>query len=510
MTGVIPAHVNDAPPPVYADSLDIPVLFRDGPARRPYPQWRTAPHAPWDTAAAFPAGDGWYAPTTTWREIIKAATEVGRDVTPNLQQVPQLARGELVARVSPLYAYLGLHDVTPKHPLPHSVGRRLTLNAVYEYGTERTAKNALGYRLGMTMAEWACRSLMGLGQTWHLEDGGPHPALADTFKDPTRRLPDLWGLHEAENAYWLIEAKGGNVGKTTLRDGWKQLSEGSKILHAYAHRRILVGAAVQPQGDLFLTIDHDQHPGQPPLDTGGICPTATIPGSPEDHLGASDDALMGTARTQMLVYLALRSAPPSQLRTIALAADRTTRRRRREGITTPLEGDDATRALRADARGAASNLGDEQSLREGARLIGLDDFLTCRIPGTELHLGMSRRLFAACARLHHEDRMIAERTPGLRAEDQRFAEEPADEEAEEERRRTQRRIFREQQEEARPQLRRLVRQAYDQGADQEWSDLLPDQQEPRLDLDDHPGLLEAATPETYLALRRDDLPYRRR
>ncbi|MEU9379957.1 hypothetical protein AB0D38_02630 [Streptomyces sp. NPDC048279] len=67
----------------------------------------------------------------------------------------------------------------------------------------------------MTMAEWACRSLMGLGQTWHLEDGGPDPALADTFKDPTRRLPDLWGLHEAKSTYWLIEAKGGDVGKTT-------------------------------------------------------------------------------------------------------------------------------------------------------------------------------------------------------------------------------------------------------------------------------------------------------
>jgi hypothetical protein len=123
---------------------------------------------------------------------------------------------------------------------------------------------------------------------------------------------------------------------------------------------------------------------------------------------------------------------------------------------------------------------------------------------------MSRRLFAACAQLHYEDRMIAERTPGLRAEDQYLTEEPADEEAAEERRRSQRHIFREQQEEARPRIRRLVRQAYEQGADREWSDLLPDHQEPRLDLDDHPDLLEAATPETYLALRQDDLPYRRR
>ncbi|MFC5034510.1 carboxylesterase family protein [Streptomyces sp. DSM 41987] len=26
---------------------------------------------------------------------------------------------------------------------------------------------------------------------------------------PKRKLPDLWGRHEAENIYWLIEAKGG-------------------------------------------------------------------------------------------------------------------------------------------------------------------------------------------------------------------------------------------------------------------------------------------------------------
>lgn len=80
-----------------------------------------------------------------------------------------------MARVAPLYAYLGMHNVALKHPLPHSSGRRLTVNVVYEHGTERTAKSMLGYGLGMTMAEWVCRSLMGLGQTWHLEDGAPSP-----------------------------------------------------------------------------------------------------------------------------------------------------------------------------------------------------------------------------------------------------------------------------------------------------------------------------------------------
>ncbi|MBC9727882.1 hypothetical protein [Streptomyces sp. TRM68367] len=39
---------------------------------------------------------------------------------------------------------------------------------------------------------------------------------------------------------------------------------------------------------------------------------------------------------------------------------------------------------------------DEQARRNITRAAGLDDFLTYRIPGTELYLGMSRRLFAAC------------------------------------------------------------------------------------------------------------------
>ncbi|GAA2463365.1 gamma-glutamyltransferase [Streptomyces macrosporus] len=506
---MIPAHVNDAPPPVYDDSFDIPVLLRDGPARRPHLKWRTAVYAPWPAAGTFPDVDGWYAPSTTWREIVKAATEVGRDVSPNLVRVPQLAHGELVARVAPLYAYIGLHDFVPKHPLPHTVGRRLTLNAIYEYATERTAKNALGYRLGMTMAEWACRSLMGLGQTWHIEDGGPIPALRDAFKDPARKLPDLWGLHEAEKQYWLVEAKGGNVLKKTLDEGWEQLEGGSKILSAYAHRRVLVGAAVRPQGDLFLTIDHDQHPGLPPLDPqGATAPTG--PGSPEDHIGDDDDALMATARAQMLTYLALKSAPPGRLKTVPVPADRTNRRRVPGALTTPLEADGETRARRADLRGAAASGTETPLLRELTRKMGLDDFLTCRIPGTEVVLGMSRRLFAACEQLHEADRLIAESTPGLRAEDQPHGHEPLDEDAEEEARRARRLIFREQQDEARPRLRPLVRQAYEQGDTRPWSAFLPSGQEPRLNLASDPGLLEAATAETYLAVRREDLPHHRR
>ncbi|WP_232110071.1 hypothetical protein [Streptomyces buecherae] len=306
--------------------------------------------------------------------------------------------------------------------------------------------------------------------------------------------------------YWLIEVKGDNVGVGTLRKGWAQLEAGSKILGSYAHRTVLVRASVRPGDDLFLTIDHDLHPGQPSLSPDGPGTddeAAASPGSLEDHLGDNDDALIGAARAQMLAYLALRSAPASHLRTVPVPADRAARQRR-SGLTTPLEDDGLTLALRADARGAAPHV-EQHALRAGIRTMGLDDFLTCRIPGTEVHLAMSGKLFAACERLHEEDLAIARRTPGLRAEDQMAVDQGLSEDAQEVQRLTQRRIFHEQQE-ARPQLRPLIRDAYERGAMIDWSDLLHRPQEPELDLEGDKGLLEAATPETYLAVSRYDLP----
>jgi len=138
--------------------------------------------------------------------------------------------------------------------------------------------------------------------------------------------------------------------------------------------------------------------------------------------------------------------------------------------------------------------------------MGLDDFLSCRIPGTEVHLGMSRRLFAACERLRQEDLAIARRTPGLRAEDQPATDLELSDEAQEARRLSERRAVREQQEHVRPRLRPLLRDAYERGAEGDWRDLLRRPQEPELDLDGDEGLLEAATPETYLAVSRYDLP----
>lgn len=117
---MIPAHVPDEPPLTYADSFDVPILFRNAPAKKPRRQWRTAKQELWAVSGGFPATDGWYVSTTTWREIIKAAIEVGRDVTPHLRNQPRYAHGELVARVAPLYAYLGMHPFMPKFPVPGS------------------------------------------------------------------------------------------------------------------------------------------------------------------------------------------------------------------------------------------------------------------------------------------------------------------------------------------------------------------------------------------------------
>jgi hypothetical protein len=55
---------HDQPPLLYADAIDIPVLFRDGPGGRTKGKWRQDDPAAW-TGTGFPSDDGWYLPTTT-------------------------------------------------------------------------------------------------------------------------------------------------------------------------------------------------------------------------------------------------------------------------------------------------------------------------------------------------------------------------------------------------------------------------------------------------------------
>jgi transposase len=69
----------------------------------------------------------------------------------------------------------------------------------------------------MTITVWACRSLLGLGQSEHLELGGRSP-LCMPRSWAWRRGSPTCGRHETEEPYWLIEAKGGEVGLRRLRE----------------------------------------------------------------------------------------------------------------------------------------------------------------------------------------------------------------------------------------------------------------------------------------------------
>ncbi len=81
------------------------------------------------------------------------------------------------------------------------------------------------YRLGMTMAEWACRGLMGLDPTVHAEDvpSLPEPGLPWSPKDGQ---PDLVGFHRKSARTWLIEAKAARrLGKPELAKDVIQLCQ---------------------------------------------------------------------------------------------------------------------------------------------------------------------------------------------------------------------------------------------------------------------------------------------
>lgn len=166
------------------DAFDVPVVVRWSaplrPGRRPSPSRLDKMHAPWPTPGAVPSQDGQYRVVTTWRDVMYAAIMVGRDPTASLRDVPTLAWAEIVARTSPLVAYLGR---SPYPTSPGGSGFVVKPNVVYQDGTEQTAQAAFGYRIGMTMAEWACRGLMGSGPTLRAETHGWPEADGRTLEE---------------------------------------------------------------------------------------------------------------------------------------------------------------------------------------------------------------------------------------------------------------------------------------------------------------------------------------
>ncbi|MEV5704491.1 hypothetical protein [Actinoallomurus sp. NPDC052274] len=491
------------------DRIDVPVLVRSAPARRPTPHWHWA-REPWPGPGGVPP-NGWYLVTTIWREIIKHAAEVGRDVTPWLKMVPQLAGQELLARISPLQAYLSLEDAKFK-PYPHNAGRRLVASIAHEHGTERSARAAFAYRLGMTMAQWACCGLMGLGATTHAETRGPNDISG--FDSPYERRPDLWGRHPLDaQCWWLIEAKAARkIGLPELREGAEQLREGSKLMGDEPHRLLLCGTSLHDQ--VFMTIDDLAIDGGSYYDGPTLSSPSDGESDAEDHLDEDDDALLAVAEAQLLVYLNLRYGPQADLRLVPLSAARRNRPRMRTGFLTPLEADPETIGVRNELR--ARRLTDESDLR---RNTDASAFLVGRVPGTDVRLGMSRQLFAACARLYEEHMEVASDVdlppePPTRYQVPEEAGYPSgipqvpdtsaaeDDDQLVEFRYQRRAQHRELMDERRGRLRSDVRRAYRDAGESSWSNLTAGRR-PQVVVDD-PSVLEGATAETYIAVQAND------
>ena len=191
-----------------ADAFDIPVFVRHSspilPERRPRKNRIDGAWSPWPTVGDVPLPGDYLVPTT-WREVVDAAMTVGRDPVVWLAAVPGLASAEIIARRSPLAAYL-CRTHSPSLPF-RAAGYCLEPNVVYQEGTEKTARALFAYRIGMTMAEWVCRGLMGLGPTIHAEAVplllGRGPAWSQK-----NGQPDLVGFHRVSPEPWLVEAKG--------------------------------------------------------------------------------------------------------------------------------------------------------------------------------------------------------------------------------------------------------------------------------------------------------------
>lgn len=348
--------------PLHApDSIQIPVRVTAGiplnGRRRPHPSAVDQPHIAWP--GHWPPPDGWYDVPATWREILDAAVTVGRDPTPWLSKYPALATNELLARVAPLAAYLH-HDGTTS-PV------KLRASPVYSLGAERSAQGAMAYRLGMTMAEWVARSLIGLGATTHHEDAQPTGAGPDWF-GPGRR-PDLWSEDPGRwPTVWSFEAKAARrLAQRNMREGAEQLASLNTRALPVPHSRVLVGTSIDDR--LFTLVEYEMREV-----------SAASAG------GDEATRLYNVARARLIVYLFLASQGYERLRTVTVA--------RGDEATRFSEMDDSTRELRGAVR--VRLLGESRGPLPSDLAMRATEFLVSGIPGTGLRLGMSPGLFSAC------------------------------------------------------------------------------------------------------------------
>jgi len=405
---------------------------------------------------------------------------VGRDHLAWLAAVPGLASAEIIARRSPLAAYL--YRTRNGHLPLGATGYRLEPNVVYQEGTEKTARAMFAYRVGMTMAEWACRSLMGLGPTIHAEAvpysqlPGPGPGWSQQHGQP-----DLVGFHWRSPRTWLVEAKAARrLGKPELSKGVSQLSAIGMMNGP--HMRVLCGTSIEHR--VFMTIDIEA--------AGSIAESGMVQDGQRQGPDEDDAELIALARSRMLNFYLLQALPRESLSvrpigpTVAAAQYH---QGRATEVVIPLETDESTRIEREQLRLNPAIY----SLRSPSSRF---DLLTGPVPGTDIVLGMSRRLFAACRSLAAEQaQLLLAAQAGL---PDLPVTEHTDEEAIEYQIRERRAFFAEQEATADIPLRETTRQAYEIGRESSWQQLIDVQ--PQLVAEPPANLLESATPDTYLAI----------
>jgi hypothetical protein len=374
-------------------------------------------------------------------------------------------------------------------------GQEIVPSVVYTHGTEDSTRSAFGYHIGMTMAEWACRGLMGLGPTTHAESAVP-PGATEEWKK-RKSLPDLFGAHPVTSELWLVEAKGGRrLPVSARKKGARQLAVEAVL--PSPHRKILCGTSLERRLFMMIDIEKDLRP-----DAAAAVPSSSVDEADEEALREDNDVLLDLARSRLLTYLALSSLPRTALRLAPVGAGSGRRSTAATGLVQLLERDSRTAELRRQ-------LGTDAMTEAGIRRHEGVDMLIARLPGSDLMLGLSRRLYGACRALAEEERALVHRTqeefPELRTIEalRPGASEIALSDSLYERRvRDRFEYLNMTRNRERIRLGQAARRGFADGEESSWLHLT--EVSPRLVLPDANGYLEAATPDTYLAVERESI-----
>ncbi|MFD0575233.1 hypothetical protein [Dactylosporangium darangshiense] len=239
------------------------------------------------------------------------------------------------------------------------------------------------------------------------------------------------------------------------------------------HVRVLCGTSLEHR--VFVTLDME---------------IIGSPGSEPDPIydGTDPDSLLDLARSRMLYYLLLRETRPDELQITPVGPQvQQYRSAQAAGAVLLLERDTSTARARADAEEAGRYRQRPPS--------GRFDMLTARVPGTELILGMSRRLYAACDQLAATESALARSV-----DEDRPPETLGSGEDELEQFRVEREaLYWQRERQQRFDIAEEVALAFDRGRDAAWENLID--ASPPLRTRAPAGYLEAATEDTYLAVR---------